>query len=118
MMIAARNAVAPSVSEGPGPVGAESDADCPPRPLANARDDKKATSHGNAVYLHEMAQPRAQAPAATSPRDQRSYDTSSNPSTAHSLHAHPAMIINAGVNASAIAAHSPPMRRNTASTAR
>src|SRR5580765_6846564 len=110
MITAARSAVA--LREGPGRAGAAS---CVA--LGNAREDKKTTSHGNAVYLHEIAQPRAQAPAAMSPRDQRSNDTSSNPSTAHSLHAHPAMIISAGVKARAIAAHWPPMRRTTASTA-
>src|SRR4051812_42561354 len=76
-----------------------------------------ASAHGSAVYLHDSAQPSAHAAAFASPRDHRSYDSSSNPRTAHSLHAQPAMIISAGVNASAIAAHSPPIRRTTISAA-
>src|SRR5260370_29892145 len=82
-----------------------------PRSLANTRDDIAtstiASAHGSAVYLHEITQPRAQAPPLMSWRDQPSYDTSSKPRTPHSLHAQPAMIINAGVNASAVAPQPP-----------
>src|SRR5438067_9389684 len=125
MMIAGRSHVTPSVSEGSGRRGAAMSSPLrdarPSRSLANARNDtlisSTARSHGSAVYFDAIAQPRAQAAPLESSRDQRSYDTSSSPRTPHSLHAQPEMIISAGVNASAIAAQSPPMRRTTASTA-
>src|SRR4051812_26848784 len=94
-----------SVSEGAGRSGARRT----PGSLANPRDDNIArdnniaTAHGIAVYFDAIAQPSAQAPPFASSRDQRSYDRRSRPRTPHSLHAQPAMIISAGVNASMIA---------------